>query len=55
LERAVGKFLPIIHHDLPPKPVDIATNKEARHSIIDKLLLFIIYKLKSLRSHVEQE
>jgi len=31
LERAVGKFLPIIHHDLPPKPVDIATNKEARH------------------------
>ncbi len=32
LERAVGKFLPIIHHDLPPKPVDIATNKEARHN-----------------------
>ena len=32
LERAVGKFLPIIHHDLPTKPVDIATNKEARHS-----------------------
>ncbi len=32
LERAVGKFLPIIQHDLPPKPVDIATNKEARHS-----------------------
>jgi DNA-directed RNA polymerase len=31
LERAVGKFLPIVHHDLPPKPVDIATNKEARH------------------------
>ena len=32
LERAVGKFLPIIHHDLPPKPVDIETNKEARHN-----------------------
>ena len=32
LERAIGKFLPIIHHDLPPKPVDIATNKEARHN-----------------------
>ena len=31
LERAVGKFLPIVHHELPPKPVDIATNKEARH------------------------
>ena len=31
LERAVGKFLPIIQHELPPKPVDIATNKEARH------------------------
>ena len=31
MERAVGKFLPIIHHELPPKPVDIATNKEARH------------------------
>jgi len=26
----VGKFLPIVHYDLPPKPVDIATNKEAR-------------------------
>ena len=32
LERAVGKFLPIIHHDLPPKPVDIAENKESRLS-----------------------
>ena len=31
LERAVGKFLPIVHHELPPKPVDIATNKDARH------------------------
>ena len=31
LERAVGKFLPIVHHELPTKPVDIATNKEARH------------------------
>jgi len=27
---AVGKFLPIIHYDLPPKPVDIATNKDSR-------------------------
>ena len=27
---SVGKFLPIIHYDLPPKPVDIADNKEAR-------------------------
>ena len=27
---AVGKFLPIIHYDLPPKPVDIASNKDAR-------------------------
>ena len=27
---SVGKFLPICHHDLPPKPVDIADNKEAR-------------------------
>ena len=26
----VGKFLPIIHYDLPPKPVDIAENKESR-------------------------
>ena len=31
LERAVGKFLPIVHHELPPKPVDIAENKESRH------------------------
>jgi len=29
-EIAVGKFLPIIHYDLPPKPVDIAENKESR-------------------------
>ena len=30
LERAVGKFLPIIHHELPPKPVDIEENDESR-------------------------
>ena len=30
LERSVGKFLPITHYDLPPKPVDIAENKESR-------------------------
>ena len=29
-EISVGKFLPIIHYDLPPKPVDIAENKDAR-------------------------
>ena len=27
---AVGKFQPIVHYDLPPKPVDIAENKESR-------------------------
>jgi len=27
---AVGKFLPIVDHPLPPKPVDIADNKESR-------------------------
>ena len=32
LERAVGKFLPIIHHELPPKPVDIEENDESRQS-----------------------
>ena len=32
LERSVGKFLPVTHYDLPPKPVDIADNKEARKS-----------------------
>ena len=32
LERAVGKFLPIIHHELPPKPVDIEENEESRHT-----------------------
>ena len=32
LERAVGKFLPIIHHELPPKPVDIEENKESRQA-----------------------
>ena len=30
LERAVGKFLPIVNHELPPKPYDIAENKESR-------------------------
>jgi len=29
-EISVGKFLPIIHYDLPPKPVDIAENKDSR-------------------------
>ena len=28
--RSVGKFKPIVHHDLPPKPVDIADNAESR-------------------------
>ena len=32
LERAVGKFLPIMHHELPPKPVDIEENEESRHA-----------------------
>ena len=32
LERAVGKFLPIIHHELPPKPIDIEENAESRKS-----------------------
>ena len=32
LERPVGKFLPIVHYPLPPKPVDIAENEEARKS-----------------------
>ena len=33
LERGiqVGKFIPIVEMPLPPKPVDIAENKEARH------------------------
>ena len=32
LERPVGKFLPIVHYPLPPKPVDIEENEEARKS-----------------------
>ena len=28
--RTVGKFIPVVEYDLPSKPVDIATNKEAR-------------------------
>ena len=28
--REVGKFIPVVEYDLPAKPVDIATNKEAR-------------------------
>merc|ERR1711934_1182905 len=30
MERAIGKFLPIMHHDLPSKPIDIDVNKESR-------------------------
>jgi len=30
LERSVGKFLPIVHHDLPAKPADIETNYDSR-------------------------
>jgi DNA-directed RNA polymerase len=30
LERAVGKFLPIVNHELPPKPFDIAENNDSR-------------------------
>lgn len=30
LERSVGKFLPIIHHDLPAKPADIEENYDSR-------------------------
>jgi hypothetical protein len=30
LERSVGKFLPIINHDLPPKPADIEENYDSR-------------------------
>ena len=37
LERAVGKFLPIIHHELPPKPVDIEENEESRQCIQESL------------------
>ena len=29
-EIVVGKFLPVVHYDLPPKPVDIATNDDSR-------------------------
>ena len=28
--RTVGKFLPIVNHELPPKPVDIADNYDSR-------------------------
>ena len=28
---SVGKFLPVVNHELPPKPVDIAENSESRH------------------------
>ena len=30
MQVQVGKFLPIVEHELPPKPVDIAENKESR-------------------------
>ena len=31
LRRKVGKFIPIVELPLPPKPADIAENKESRH------------------------
>ena len=30
MERAVGKFLPVVHHPLPAKPADIETNYDSR-------------------------
>ena len=30
LGREVGKFLPVVQHEMPPKPIDIAENLEAR-------------------------
>jgi DNA-directed RNA polymerase len=30
LQRPVGKFQPIVHHELPPKPADIAENYDSR-------------------------
>jgi DNA-directed RNA polymerase len=30
LQRPVGKFRPIVHHELPPKPADIAENYDSR-------------------------
>ena len=31
--RTVGKFLPIVNHELPPKPVDIADNYDSRKQV----------------------
>ena len=31
-EQPVGKFLPIIHHPEPPKPIDIEENKQSRQA-----------------------
>ncbi len=42
--RSVGKFRPVIHYDLPPKPVDIAENKESRKN----------YKTKTREVHNKQ-
>ena len=42
--RSVGKFHPVINYDLPPKPVDIAENKESRKN----------YKTKTREVHNKQ-
>ena len=42
--RSVGKFHPVINYDLPPKPVDIADNKESRKN----------YKTKTREVHNKQ-
>ena len=34
---SVGKFIPIVEYDLPPKPIDIDTNKEARQVVQTRL------------------
>ena len=31
-EQPVGKFLPIVHHPEPPKPIDIEENKQSRQA-----------------------
>ena len=50
----VGKFIPIVELPLPPKPYDIAENKEARHDYNRKAAEVHKQMHKRFKGHVVQ-
>jgi len=59
MERSVGKFIPVMHYPLPPKPADIDTNydsrKEYRRGAAEVLNLQAQIVKKSCRTRMTME